>query len=141
MATKTTRVPTQEDEEMMSEMLKTLTSIVPNRKCVELRIQSGKGYWMSGFYDAEHINQLTIDALIVDQTYKPSGCYVTLNRVNPELLARRKNRFDTHVKTGTLVDDNNIENWDYLPIDIDAVRPSGISSTKEELALSEAKAD
>lgn len=141
MATKATRVPTQEDKEMMSEMMKTLSTIVPDRKCVELRIQNKKGNWMSGFYDAEHMEQLAVDALIVDQTYNPTGSYVTLNSINPDLLARRKNRFETFVKSGTLTDDDSIVNWDYLPIDIDPVRPAGISSTKEELALCEAKAD
>ena len=67
------------------------------------------------------------------------GVYVTLNPVLPALLARRANRFVEWA--GTTTQDNGILERRWLPLDFDAVRPSGISSTdaQHEAALERAK--
>lgn len=56
--------------------------------------------------------------------------YVTLNPVNPALLARYCNRVESWAKDLTTDDDILERNW--LLMDADPVRPSGISSTDEE---------
>jgi len=56
--------------------------------------------------------------------------YVTLNPVNPELQARANNRLQEYAKNTT--GDRDIVSRRWLPIDFDAVRPSGISSTYDE---------
>ncbi len=58
------------------------------------------------------------------------GIYVTLNEVNPALLARRANRIKMHLsRSDATTSDADITRRRWLPIDIDPVRPGGISST------------
>lgn len=112
-------------------ILNTLMTIVPERACIEIRGQKPDGFWWSGFYDREHLPQIAHVATVMDMASK--GIYVTLNTTNPDLLLRRKNRMDTFVKKNELTCDEDITNWDFLPIDIDPQRPTGISSTDAEL--------
>ena len=61
------------------------------------------------------------------------GIYVTLNEVNPALLARRANRIKMHLsRSDATTGDADITRRRWLPIDIDPVRPGGISSTDSE---------
>ncbi|EFK06743.1 phage/plasmid primase, P4 family, C-terminal domain protein [delta proteobacterium NaphS2] len=60
-----------------------------------------------------------------------SGVYFTLNPVKPDLLARSVNRLKGAPKF--LTTDADIECLRWLPIDLDPVRPAGISSTDAEL--------
>jgi len=59
------------------------------------------------------------------------GIYITLNPVMPALLARACNRI-RRVKDADCTKDHHITRRHWLPIDIDAIRPSGISSTDRE---------
>jgi P4 family phage/plasmid primase-like protien len=59
-----------------------------------------------------------------------ANLYFTLNQVNPELQARASNRINGHAQHTTADTDILHRHWFYL--DIDPVRPSGISSTEEE---------
>jgi len=61
---------------------------------------------------------------------KGSGVYVTLNVVNPELLARAANRTKEFAKKTTT--DTEILGRRWLPIDPDPQRPAGICATDEE---------
>jgi hypothetical protein len=58
------------------------------------------------------------------------GIYITLNPVNPALLARAANRFHDHAKFTT--SDVQIVRRCWMLIDFDPVRPAGISSTDDE---------
>jgi|GEM_PF-1135299 len=58
--------------------------------------------------------------------------YITLNPVNPALLARAANRIVERAEATTSNQDIVRRRW--LFIDVDATRPSGISSTDDELA-------
>ena len=58
--------------------------------------------------------------------------YVTLNPVNPDLLARAANRIAEYAKATT--SDADIVRLRWLPVDFDPARPSGISSSDEEHA-------
>jgi hypothetical protein len=60
------------------------------------------------------------------------GAYITLNPVNPDLLARAANRVRVAGRDDRLTSDADITSRCWLPVDIDPVRPSGISSTDEE---------
>jgi hypothetical protein len=69
------------------------------------------------------------------------GIYVTLNEVNPALLARRANRIKMRLsRKDATTGDMDILRRRWLPIDIDPKRPSGVSSTDEEHDLALAKA-
>lgn len=61
------------------------------------------------------------------------GIYVTLNEVNPALLSRRANRIKVRLgKKDATTADGDILRRRWFPIDIDPVRPSGVSSTDAE---------
>jgi hypothetical protein len=62
--------------------------------------------------------------------YDAEGVYMTLNPVMPALLARAANRLQRNAKT--LTSDADILHYRNLLIDIDPVRPSGISPTDDE---------
>ncbi|WP_245249659.1 hypothetical protein [Methanolinea mesophila] len=70
------------------------------------------------------------------------GVYVTLNEVAPALLARRANRVKMRLgaKDAT-TSDSDILRRRWFPIDIDPVRPSGVSSTDEERECAFRKAE
>ena len=61
-----------------------------------------------------------------------SGVYITLNPVREELLARAVNRL---ISAKNTTSDADILRRNRLPIDFDAVRPAGISSTEVERTL------
>ena len=63
---------------------------------------------------------------------KAPGVYVTLNPVNPDLLARATNRLREFAKQGATTSDTDIVRRRWLPIDCDPMRPTGISSTDAE---------
>jgi hypothetical protein len=66
--------------------------------------------------------------------------YVTLNPVDPRLLARSLNRL-TRCEKGRGTSDADIVAIRWLFTDVDAVRPDGISSTDDELAAALAVRD
>lgn len=92
---------------------------------VELRAFRGNKS-MSGYFDdheelvewAEHLDR---------ERY---SVYITLNEVDPDLLARAANTVKPFPKATTA--DANITRRLWLPLDFDPVRSSGISSTDEE---------
>jgi len=61
---------------------------------------------------------------------RAEGVYITLNEINPALLARAANRIKSWSTLTTSDSDVTRRRW--LPIDIDPVRPAGISATNEE---------
>jgi hypothetical protein len=63
------------------------------------------------------------------------GAYITLNPVNSALLARAVNRLRVVGKSQPLTSDGDVLGRRWLPIDLDPVRPSGISATDEEHQL------
>ena len=82
---------------------------------------------MAGYFDnAEAFHEAAVG---LDQS-GAHGVYFTLNPVKPELLARSCNRLDTNIST---TGDEHVRAIRWLPIDVDPVRVSGISSTQEEL--------
>jgi len=58
--------------------------------------------------------------------------YVTLNELDPALLARAANRTRRMGKGDHATSDRNIRLRRWLPLDFDPVRPAGVSSTDEE---------
>lgn len=62
-----------------------------------------------------------------------ANIYTTLNPCKPALLARAANRLIEISKTDLLTGDKDIETRRWLGLDIDPIRPAGISSTETEL--------
>ncbi|MFI4911147.1 MAG: hypothetical protein ACIAQZ_05715, partial [Sedimentisphaeraceae bacterium JB056] len=90
----------------------------------------------SGYFDYDHI-ELVPNLLNGFKTY--GGVYVTVNPVNPDLLARANNRFKK-AKSRETTGDKDIICRRWLLIDVDPVRPAGISATDAERNLSFEKA-
>jgi hypothetical protein len=63
------------------------------------------------------------------------GTYVTLNRINPALVARAVNRVRGRDDSTDTTADHDVIRRCWLPIDCDPVRPAGISSSDEEREL------
>lgn len=61
---------------------------------------------------------------------KHSGIYFTLQVIDPRLLGRAFNKLKPSDKTTS---DGNVLAYRWLPIDLDPVRPSGVSSSDSEL--------
>ena len=101
-----------------------------------LGVKAGNGFtntW-NGYFDS-------IEAAVQAVVRLPEahGIYVTLNPCNPDLLARRYNRLDRMGKDDKGTSDGEITSLCWLPIDLDPIRPSGISSSDEEHDLALAR--
>ena len=94
----------------------------------------------SGYFNDFDALVRSVEPLDVDGSVH--GIYVTLNEVNPALLSRRSNRIKIRLgKKDNTTSDADIHRRRWLPIDIDPLRPSGVSSTDEEHGLALSKAE
>ncbi|WOX56778.1 hypothetical protein [Methanoculleus receptaculi] len=85
----------------------------------------------SGYFDDHTALVRSVEALDADPSVY--GIYVTLNTVNPALLARRANRIKMRLsRKDATTSDADILRRRWLPIDIDPKRPAGVSSTDGE---------
>lgn len=82
----------------------------------------------AGYFDYEHINDIPQH---IAELASYNGVYLTLNPVNPALLARANNRIVTAQRNAT-TSDGDILCRRWLFFDIDPIRPAGISATNEE---------
>jgi hypothetical protein len=110
----------------------------------ELRALGADGRISSGYFDSPE--RLTDAVEPMDAAGGYRGIYVTLNPVDPALLARRANRVEPRLGRGDATTaDGDIVRRRWLPVDIDPFRPSGVSATADEhgaaLALAEAIRD
>ena len=106
---------------------------------VEVRALTDQ-YTHSGYFSDPALLVRAVEPLDTDSPVH--GIYVTLNEVNPALLSRRANRIKMRLgKKDSTTSDADIRRRHWLPVDIDPLRPSGVSSTDEEHGLALAKAD
>jgi hypothetical protein len=122
---------------MENQVAGALALLFDTGQVVELRALFGDAT-ASGYY--EDMAQLASDVEKVEAA-QPQGTYVTLNEANPALLSRRANRTKMRLgKKDATTADADIVRRRWFPIDIDAIRPSGVSSTDTEHAAAIAKA-
>jgi hypothetical protein len=95
---------------------------------VEVRVPKTRVGVVSGYFDDHTILATAIHE--ADTKYRASGVYYVVNKINPVLLGRAYNRLKEHVEYTTT--DNNILSRRWLPVDLDPVRPAGISSSDDE---------
>jgi hypothetical protein len=100
----------------------------------EVRIPKTKAGTVSGYF-----NDTTIAAaLIAKESGKHQAIYATVNPITPALLARNENRLTVSQTTTT---DSEIARRRWFLLDLDPVRPAGISSTDSEVLESQARAE
>jgi len=114
----------------LAEVKRGIAVLVKPGDVVEVRIPKTRSGVVSGYFD-DH-EALAAAILEADSNYKAPGVYYTLNQINPALLGRAYNRLKVRAECTTA--DNNILRRRWLPVDVDPVRPAGISSSDEEHA-------
>jgi hypothetical protein len=111
-----------------SDIVRTMSIFHQPDDVVEIRIpDAGQYRTISGYFDDQEKLATAIEEL-TEESYQ--GYYFTINSIDPALLARANNRYKKYAKTTTADADVSLICW--LPIDLDPVRPAGISSTDEE---------
>jgi len=103
---------------------------------VEVRIPKFSGTWkgkyyrgtVAGYFDdyESFCKEVKAADLLTHE-----GIYFTLQVIDPRLFARSFNRLRPADQTTS---DNNVLYYRWLPIDLDPVRPAGISASDSELA-------
>jgi hypothetical protein len=94
---------------------------------VELRVpKAGRYRVISGYFDDPQ--EMARNVARLDGRYP--GIYFTCNPVKPALLARASNRIVQHAELTT--SDHDVVRRRWLPIDLDPVRPAGVSATNLE---------
>ena len=115
---------------MRDEVRNAVNMLAPIEGVVEVRALAD-GATHSGYFDDHTLLAEQVEALDADPAV--AGIYVTLNTVNPALLARRANRIKMRLsRKDATTADADILRRRWLPVDIDPVRPSGVSSTDAE---------
>ena len=117
--------------EQASPVSETLELLLEPGAVAELRAIGRDGRIASGYFDQPA--RLSEWAEALDANGDCQGIYLTLNPVNPALLSRRANRVQNRLgRRDATTADADIVRRRWLPIDIDPVRPSGVSSTDDE---------
>lgn len=107
---------------------------------MELRaLGKAKGIVQSGYY--KNHEKLADTISVLDKIGEHKGIYFVLNQVDPAVYARRPDILAPPRGTIETTSDNEIVRRRWLPVDLDPVRPAGISSTDEEhnFAIQKAK--
>ncbi len=95
---------------------------------VEIRVPKTRAGVVAGYFDDHGVMAKSISA--ADAAYRAPGVYYTLNELDPALLGRAYNRLKERAEYTAA--DNHILRRRWLPVDVDPVRPAGISSSEEE---------
>jgi len=111
------------------EISQALALLFPPGSVIEVRAITEEGM-ASGYFNDSDALAAAVGPLDAAGT---QGIYVTLNEVNPALLSRRANRIKMRLaKKDATTADSDIVRRRWFPVDIDPVRPSGVSSTDAE---------
>ena len=111
-----------------SDILRTIQLFYEPGDVMELRVlNAGKFRTVSGYFD--HAGAM-VDAVVALADEPFPAYYFCLNPVRPDLFARSANKYTRYAKETTADADIIKRRW--LPIDLDPIRPAGISSNEEE---------
>lgn len=113
-------------EEFKVEVIKGMEVLEKLCKPIEIRMLKTKKGTISGYYDDKE--RVARDIFRYDGV---NNIFFTLNEISEDLLARGKDRLREY--TSITTSDSEIIRRELLLIDVDPKRPSGISSTDEEL--------
>jgi hypothetical protein len=109
------------------EIMRTCHLLIGRDDVHEIRIpKAGRRGTISGYFNNR---EALVEAVLpLDGTVE--AIYITLNPVNPALLARAANRLRDRAESTTADTDITRRRW--LLLDFDPVRPAGISSSNDE---------
>lgn len=112
-----------------TELRKAINQLKPNGELFEVRIMGGRAPISGYFRDADTLIKAfdTVDL-------RNTNVYITLNKPNDALYSRQQ--ADRFLSVKNTTSDKEIDALDWLFVDLDPERPSGISSTNEELKAS-----
>lgn len=115
-----------------SEIIRALNVYHKPGDVVELRIpKAGRARTISGYFHGFELLADSVVGLSDDRDVNGAGgVYITLNQIDERLLSRSQNHYKRYAETTT--SDGDIIRLSWLPIDLDPVRPTGISSSDEE---------
>jgi hypothetical protein len=97
---------------------------------IEVRIPKTRFGVVAGYFD--DLSRMASVIFNADAKYRAGGVYYVLNRLNSALLGRAYNRLKEYAEHTTA--DSNILRRRWLAVDLDPLRPAGISSTDAEHA-------
>lgn len=114
-----------------NEIRRTIAIMKPNKQLFEVRVIFENKKVLSGYFtDAD-----TLIRELKKQDSKSNNVYITLNDINPACYGRsQKDKFEYNPKATT--SDNDIMFYEWLMVDLDPKRPSGTSSSEQELIQS-----
>lgn len=111
-------------------ILEALTLMFDPADVIELRaFHKGKKRTEAGYFDGDHREALADAAVRLNAA--GAAVYVTLNRIDPQLLARYCNRMESYASATAT--DANVIGRRWLLIDFDPVRPKDTSATEAQL--------
>jgi hypothetical protein len=117
--------------EQCKQLAQTFSLFVPAGSVGELRAPKIGKYKQtdSGCFESDHVDDF-LDAVKQCAALNPSAIYMTLNPIDPALLARAVNRGKFPANETTSDEDIVRRRW--ILADFDAKRPAGISSTNTQ---------
>ena len=113
-----------------NEIRKTVSILKPNNQLFEVRILGGDGpnkSNISGYFTDVEVLLKAFDKVDV----RDKNIYILLNELNPDCYARKQHDRFLQVKQTT--SDTDVLRYQWLFIDLDPVRTTGVSSTNQEL--------
>lgn len=109
-----------------------LTTLFESEDVIELRaFHKRRKRTDAGYFDAEHRDKLVDEARRLSAA--GAAVYVTLNRIDPQLLSRYANRIQEHA--ASTATDANITRRRWLLLDFDPIRPKDTSATDAQVEL------
>lgn len=113
------------------EVKKAINILKPDGELFEIRVIKGNNVF-SGYFD----NAGCLLSRLSDINLEHANVYFTLQNLHPGCSARLQ--WNCFLNSGKekipTTSDNDVISYKFLPIDLDPVRPAGISSNNEELA-------
>lgn len=101
--------------------------------CIEIRALNLPGRYRKadwgGYFDNA---EAAAKAILQCSDNNAEGVYITLNPLKKDVLARRANRVEYADKKYPFATDGDVARLRWMYVDIDPVRPAGVSSTVEE---------
>lgn len=116
-----------------SELRKTIEILKPDGELFEVRLLLSGKRNMSGYF--RNVDTL-IDAL-ESVNMRETNAFITLQRVN-DACYDRKQKDEFHAKPEVTTSDNDVDAYKWLLVDLDPRRPSGTSSTDEQVETAKA---